>query len=215
MVVFPAMQKRKPIPFPELIKEILPKGDYHLEEERRLFYVALTRAKKLTYLTASLFYAEGKKKQKISTFVNEALGEDQVKKQSLLKKEEKTQLSIFDYKKPSQSIKKKFQPSTTFSYSQINNYQLCPLQYKYHYIFKIPTLPNAAATFGESIHKTHSSVSTKIFRKTKKSVLKSCWLSINNLGFLSVIALPPNNRSRKRKEKKCCLYFFLLFIHIK
>ncbi|MCX6704868.1 MAG: ATP-dependent helicase, partial [Candidatus Woesebacteria bacterium] len=37
---FPTTERREQIPIPEaLIKEVLPVGDYHLEEERRLFYV--------------------------------------------------------------------------------------------------------------------------------------------------------------------------------
>ena len=44
---FPGRERSEPIPFPvELMKEPLPKGDYHLQEERRLCYVACTRAKK-------------------------------------------------------------------------------------------------------------------------------------------------------------------------
>ncbi|MBI3333262.1 MAG: ATP-dependent helicase [Candidatus Omnitrophica bacterium] len=48
---FPARRRPEPIPFPiELMKEPLPKGDYHLQEERRLCYVACTRAKRGLFL---------------------------------------------------------------------------------------------------------------------------------------------------------------------
>ena len=44
------------IPLPEpLIKETLPSGDYHMQEERRLFYVALTRAKEKLFLSFANF----------------------------------------------------------------------------------------------------------------------------------------------------------------
>ncbi len=66
---FPTYERRETIPIPDdLIKEILPTGDYHQEEERRLFYVGLTRAMDRVYLTASRFYGEGKREQKISPF---------------------------------------------------------------------------------------------------------------------------------------------------
>ena len=43
---FPSMKRKEAIPVPQpLIKEILPQGDFHEQEERRLFYVAMTRAK--------------------------------------------------------------------------------------------------------------------------------------------------------------------------
>ncbi|MDZ4209959.1 MAG: ATP-dependent helicase, partial [Candidatus Curtissbacteria bacterium] len=76
---FPTNERREQIPIPDfLIKEILPEGDYHLQEERRLFYVGLTRAKDRLYLAASNFYGEGKRERKISPFVVETLGEDAI-----------------------------------------------------------------------------------------------------------------------------------------
>ena len=50
----------------ELIKEVLPVGDYHLQEERRLFYVGMTRAKEQLFFTAADYYGEGKREKKLS-----------------------------------------------------------------------------------------------------------------------------------------------------
>ena len=53
---FPTRHKKETISIPEdLIKEILRTGDYHIEEERRLFYVGLTRAKDKVFLSSSNF----------------------------------------------------------------------------------------------------------------------------------------------------------------
>ncbi|MBU4017264.1 UvrD-helicase domain-containing protein, partial [Patescibacteria group bacterium] len=53
---FPSRDRKEQIPVPEaLIKEVLPEGDYNLQEERRLFYVGMTRAKDRLFFTASLF----------------------------------------------------------------------------------------------------------------------------------------------------------------
>ena len=61
---FPTTERREQIPIPDaLIKEVLPIGDYHLEEERRLFYVGMTRAKDLLYFTAADYYGEGKREK--------------------------------------------------------------------------------------------------------------------------------------------------------
>ncbi|HBC47893.1 MAG TPA: hypothetical protein DCZ43_12665, partial [candidate division Zixibacteria bacterium] len=66
---FPAQKKSSLIEFPpELYKEMLPPGDYRLQEERRLFYVGMTRARELLYL-----YGVEKKNTKISQFVAELI----------------------------------------------------------------------------------------------------------------------------------------------
>ena len=65
------MERKEQIPIPDaLIKEILPKGDYHTEEERRLFYVGMTRARDMLYFTAAKFYGEGKREKKLSPFIS-------------------------------------------------------------------------------------------------------------------------------------------------
>ncbi len=49
---FPTLFRKEAVAFPEqLIKEQLPKGNFHIEEERRLLYVALTRAQKMLFLS--------------------------------------------------------------------------------------------------------------------------------------------------------------------
>ncbi len=152
---FPTTERKETIPLAEeLIKETLPEGDYHLEEERRLFYVGLTRSKEKVYLTASKFYGEGKRQNRISSFVLEALGEQKIKKHEMMKLEEKNQLSIFDFKKTEEEIVKQKNNLYTFSYSQIETYNSCPLQYKYQYILRLPTQTTAPLAFGNTIHKT-------------------------------------------------------------
>jgi DNA helicase-2/ATP-dependent DNA helicase PcrA len=48
---FPTRYRSEAIPFPDaLMKEPLPKGDFHRQEERRLCYVACTRARKGLFL---------------------------------------------------------------------------------------------------------------------------------------------------------------------
>lgn len=64
---FPTSRRSESITFPnELIRERPPKGDFHIQEERRLAYVALTRAQRRLYLSCV-----EKKGKKASIFVNE------------------------------------------------------------------------------------------------------------------------------------------------
>jgi DNA helicase-2/ATP-dependent DNA helicase PcrA len=152
---FPTRARNEQIPIPgELIKEILPEGNFHLEEERRLFYVGMTRAKDHLYMTVSNFYGEGKRERKISPFVFETIDEKDLLKAQNMKKDEKLQLSIFDFKSVETPTPKEKVSLTNFSYSQIDTYSTCPLRYKYQYILKVPTTANSAASFGDSIHQT-------------------------------------------------------------
>lgn len=152
---FPSRERHEQIPIPEeLIKEVLPKGDYHMQEERRLFYVGMTRAKERLYLTAAKYYGDGVREKKISPFVPEAL--DKISNYQL---PISNKFSIIK----SQDIKQKTRnPShvteklvvSYLSVSQIETFKTCPLHYKLKYIYKLPTPPSASISFGVSIHNT-------------------------------------------------------------
>lgn len=150
---FPTRERKESIPIPkEFIKEILPSGDFHLQEERRLFYVGMTRAKERLFFTAASFYGEGKNERKISPFIIDALGNDIINK---VKKGEETQLSLLNWKN-NNSIepggKGRIEQITYLSYSQLQTFEICPLHYKMRYILKLPTSQSSAQSFGTSIH---------------------------------------------------------------
>jgi DNA helicase-2/ATP-dependent DNA helicase PcrA len=152
---FPTYNRREKIPLPEeLVKEILPQGDYHQQEERRLFYVGMTRAKKKLFLTASKFYGEGKRPLKISPFAYESLGEEAVKKQPSKKTSQLSLLRFKPAKLPKEEARVTKQPIDHFSFSQITAFEHCPAQYRYQYLQKIPTAPSGAQNFGIAIHQT-------------------------------------------------------------
>jgi DNA helicase-2/ATP-dependent DNA helicase PcrA len=64
--------REEQIELPALVKDILPSGDFHIQEERRLFYVGMTRAREELYLTTARDYG-GARPKKISQFVMEAM----------------------------------------------------------------------------------------------------------------------------------------------
>jgi len=150
---FPSTARREQIPIPEaLIKEVLPIGDFHLEEERRLFYVGMTRAKERLFFTAADYYGEGKREKKLSPFIFEALGDRSIAAEMNTNKV--NQLSFLDYKinKLPITIQKSALHVDYLSYSQIETFNTCPLHYKLRYILKVPTPPSASASFGTTIH---------------------------------------------------------------
>lgn len=152
---FPTIERREQIPIPEaLIKEVLPLGDYHMQEERRLFYVGMTRAKERLYLTAADYYGEGKREKKLSPFVYEALGSDIEGDKRDVKNEK--QLSFLDFKLPEpilQNDNSVIHPKIDYlSVSQIETFQICPRHFKLKYIYKLPTEASASISFGISMH---------------------------------------------------------------
>ena len=152
---FPSMERREQIPIPDsLVKEILPSGDFHLQEERRLFYVGITRARDQLFFTAAKYYGEGKREKKLSPFIGETLGD--VSYITAPVSQGVKQLTLLDWEKKEepQVSSPPHQPITYLSYSQLNTFITCPLQYKYRYILRIPVPPSAALAFGDMMHKT-------------------------------------------------------------
>ena len=181
---FPTIERSEQIPIPEaLIKETLPEEDYHLQEERRLFYVGMTRAKKKLYFTAADYYGEGKREKRLSPFISEALGGEAT---SIKYQVSSSKRSFLDYKQ---------QPATRnsqtdkhlhvdyLSYSQIETFKTCPLHYKLRYLLNIPTPPSAAMSFGTSLHGALKEFYelVKVGKKPTRNLLLKClqrnWLN--------------------------------------
>ncbi len=150
---FPSDNRKDKIELPiKLIKEKIDDSkDRHIEEERRLFYVAMTRAKKLLHLSS--WWGEGEpRERKVSRFVLET---------GL--KSEKTKLkNKLDEKELIKDINKKIDLKTKnpelvlpkrFSFSQLTAFDNCPLQYKFAFILKIPAPSDKASlVFGRLMH---------------------------------------------------------------
>ncbi len=143
---FPTLGKKDPIEIPKaLIKDILPEGDFHLQEERRLFYVAITRAKKHLFLTWAKDYG-GKLIKKPSQFLIETglIPSDKLNKA--------TGKVVFH--RPITNEKQVFQTlPEKFSYSQLKDFETCPLKYKYQYYLKLPVPGSQYLSFGNTMHK--------------------------------------------------------------
>lgn len=154
---FPSRDRKDAIPIPDaLIKELLSgKGEEseHLMEERRLAYVAFTRAKDKLYLTASDFYSEGKRKKKLSPFIYESLGEGKIP-DTVEESKNKKEINVREGKDLLVYESLGLKASSSFSYTQIHKYEMCPLEYKYEYVLKIPTPISGPAYFGSTIHNT-------------------------------------------------------------
>ncbi len=144
---FPTTAKGEAIKLPDkLIKEIVPEGDMHLQEERRLFYVAMTRSKNGLYFSSAENYG-GARSKKISRFLQE------LKDIGLpLSKTVKTEVKTEEIKpKSSPEITKPKLPAK-FSFTRLKAFETCPYQYRFSFILKVPTPGKPQFSFGRTMH---------------------------------------------------------------
>lgn len=143
---FPTRERRDPIELPkELIKDVLPEGDAHMQEERRLMYVALTRAKEKVFLTYAKDYG-GATLKKPSSFLGELgvnfdVAVTPVTADLVMPTAGRGGERSLRYALPAK-----------FSYTQLKAFEICPKQYYYAHIIRIPTAGRGTFTFGKTIH---------------------------------------------------------------
>lgn len=183
---FPAIEKSDPIEIPlDLLKmkEIITdeNGDPHLEEERRLFYVAMTRAKKGLFLTSSDDYG-GKTKKKISRFIDELKEIDKAitKEKNLLIDSDRNnspevKKKIINFLSLDQDLSKINDKKTNYyhydkySFTQLEGYKNCPLQYKFQYILRIPMATGRPVfSYGQTMHSTLQEFYKRVVDRTER-----------------------------------------------
>jgi DNA helicase-2/ATP-dependent DNA helicase PcrA len=170
---FPSMERSEAIEIPDaLVKEKIPTGDIHLQEERRLFYVAMTRAKTGLFFTSAENYG-GARKKKLSQFLFEislpssAPSTIEVIQPNWTTAGKLTSLSKVENKKINENLSAiaagdpehsgetgAAKADRKFSFSQLKAYETCPYQYYLNFIVKIPTPGRANFSFGKTMHAT-------------------------------------------------------------
>ena len=149
---FPTPQRRDPIELPEpLIKDLLPSGDYHLQEERRLFYVGMTRAKEEIHFSCSYDYG-GKTTRKVSQFVLEALdlpspnppAKRAAARELIARNQPKAQLPL---------AAPPHRRTLRLDAHGVDDYETCPLKYRYSHVLNIPVLRHHLVGYGSALHK--------------------------------------------------------------
>jgi DNA helicase-2/ATP-dependent DNA helicase PcrA len=186
---FPHIRRRDTIELPdELVKEILPKGDFHLQEERRLFYVGMTRAKDWLYFTGAQDYGRVRKR-KVSPFILEALDRPHVEEISIKTSAEE---KIHRFAPTPEGLESSMKPIPedsilNLSHYQIDDYQTCPLKYKYVHILRLPFFHHTIV-YGKAVHSAveiyfrHKINGIKVSLDDLNKAYKSAW---KNIGFLS------------------------------
>ena len=137
----------------ELRPDARPPADFHKKEERRLFYVGMTRARRELYLTSARDYG-GARERKLSQFVLEALDlpKDAAKPFRATAVEE-----IERYAAPAATAALELPPlrpdeELLISHKQIEEYKSCPLKYRYSYVLRVPQPRHHALVYGATIY---------------------------------------------------------------
>jgi DNA helicase II / ATP-dependent DNA helicase PcrA len=156
---FPARSRREPLAMPlELVDEVLPEGDGHLQEERRLFYVAMTRARDELILSHSTESAGGRARR-VSPFVTEALDlptagfRTQPFPSSLHPSRPLDRIAAAEPRPETpEADRLPIQGPLMLSHSAIDDYLTCPLRYKYAQVVRVPTAPHHSMIYGAALH---------------------------------------------------------------
>ena len=184
---FPQPERPRVFEFPAaLMKEGAPEEQFHNQEERRLFYVALTRAEERLTITAL-----SEKKGRVPPFIEDILMEPGIQRRDVLQLAPK--LSATNDTRvsgaPEAATGSLFgglpmEPPRIFSRiaewaenflptppeplelnpSAVDNYRKCPQKYLFAYLWSLQEGPKATLTFGRVMHATIRRMMTEFKR---------------------------------------------------
>jgi ATP-dependent DNA helicase UvrD/PcrA len=153
---FPTRSRGDLLPLPdELVRDPLPEGDHHQAEERRLFYVGMTRAREELVMSWARDYG-GRQARRVSPYVTEALDLPPATPQELVRPSAVERLTRSERKVPAPS-ERGGRPSLgerqlTLSYGQVSDYLDCPARYRYAHVIRIPTPASHQMAYGRALH---------------------------------------------------------------
>jgi DNA helicase II / ATP-dependent DNA helicase PcrA len=151
---FPSVRRGDTLEMPEaLIKDTLPTGDFHLQEERRLFYVGMTRAKEQLYLTSAEDMG-GRRKWKVSQFVLEALDLPPGASRPFRARPIEELQRHAPPAEPEQAWLEPLAPAAglALSHRQVDDYLTCPFKYQYIHVLRIPIPLHHSIVYGSALH---------------------------------------------------------------
>jgi DNA helicase-2/ATP-dependent DNA helicase PcrA len=153
---FPASGRRESLPLPDgLGPTALSAGDPHVQEERRLFYVAMTRARDELILSHAADYG-GARSRRLSRFVIEALDLPAADGGSTPLRPSADNLERIDRHAPSGEAAPgdpgRVVEPLTLSFGSVDDFLACPLRYRYRHVARVPIAPHHSIVYGAALH---------------------------------------------------------------
>ncbi len=153
---FPTRSRGDQLPLPEaLVRDSLPAGDHHEAEERRLFYVGMTRAREELVMSWARDYG-GRQARRMSPFVQEALDLAPATPSESLRPSIEQRLARHDRRaaasRPERATPRLGEKQLNLSYGQVSDYLDCPARYRYAHLIRIPTPASHQMAYGRALH---------------------------------------------------------------
>ena len=159
---FPSRSRRDPIPLPEELSHApspSTSNAVHQQEERRLFYVGMTRAKDRLYLTGARDLG-GRRLRKPSQFVCEALdlpatsiGTASASPAAAIMRHASDPTAMPQGTGREDSRSAGAGSPVELSHNKIDEYLTCPSRYRYNHVLHVPTRLHHAIVYGSAIHR--------------------------------------------------------------
>ncbi|HTU02359.1 MAG TPA: PD-(D/E)XK nuclease family protein, partial [Candidatus Sulfotelmatobacter sp.] len=151
---FPSRGRREALPLPDgLLDTPAPAGDSHLAEERRLFYVGVTRAKDELIMTSAREHG-GRRAKRVSRFVLEALDlPPSVPAPLKASPLEAIARHAPRVEEPVERLPPMPEDEIlSLSHYQVDDYLTCPLKYKYIHVLRVPIREHHSVVYGKALH---------------------------------------------------------------
>ncbi len=162
---FPLRESSRGIELPDKLRaSILSPADSHLSEERRLMYVAMTRAKDQLILTHAAHHNSATSR-KPSRFLSEAFGDQNSQSPKVKSKLNLIQAEGYGLAaNQAVSIPKTILDSdkVRLTISQIQTYLDCPLEFYYRYVLAVPSPPSATLEYGSLMHQLIEDINSSL-----------------------------------------------------
>ena len=156
---------------PDTVLSTLENAD-DKEELRRLFYVAITRAKQYIQVSFSANKADGKEAEPSQFIIEMTEGNEQLITHKVLEESLQLEYKLLHLQTAPQPeiaqleadfIEPKLE-HFTMNVTALNNYLKCPLHFYYNSLIRVPSGKSEATTFGSAVHDALN----KLFRKMQE-----------------------------------------------